>query len=89
MVGNVGEWVENWIQNNQDIDITSFTPPDYGGDAIAEVDEAFDRSVGFPAALLRGGDFSQGTGSGVFALLATDGPASASQFFGFRCGRPK
>jgi hypothetical protein len=89
MVGNLWEWVENWIQNNQDIDNQSFTPPDFGGDTVAEVDEAFDRSFGFPAALLRGGDFSQAGSSGVFALLATDGPASASRFFGFRCGRPK
>lgn len=89
MVGNVWEWVENWIQNNQDIDNQSFTPPAFGGDTVAEIDEAFDRSFGFPAALLRGGDFSQANSSGVFALLATDGPASASRFFGFRCGRPK
>jgi hypothetical protein len=89
MVGNVWEWVENWMQNNQDVDIISFIPPSFGGDTVAEVDEAFDRRIGFPSALLRGGDFSQANSSGVFALLATDGPASASRFFGFRCGRPK
>lgn len=89
LVGNVWEWVENWIQNNQDLDITNFTTSEFGGDIVAQVDEAFNRSFGFPAALLRGGDFSLGTSSGVFALLATDGPASASRFFGFRCGRPK
>jgi formylglycine-generating enzyme required for sulfatase activity len=89
LVGNVWEWVENWIQNNQDVDDTSFTSPEFGSDAVAQVDDAFDRSIGFPTALLRGGDFSQAIGTGVFALLATDGPASASRFFGFRCGRPK
>jgi hypothetical protein len=41
----------------------------------------------FPAALARGGDFSDGTGAGVFALDASDAPSDSGVDIGFRCAR--
>jgi len=87
MVGNVREWVEDWIQNNSDSDGGSTSTATFGSDGIFGVDEAFPETDRFPAALFRGGGFGDGTGAGVFALGAFNGPSLADVTIGFRYGR--
>lgn len=40
-----------------------------------------------PAALIRGGNFNNGTNAGVFALNANNAPSNSNNNIGFRCGR--
>ncbi len=70
MVGNLQEWVADWIQDNSDSDGGSTSTATYGSDGIFGVDEAFSETDRFPAALLRGGNWNDGTAAGVFALFA-------------------
>ncbi|MCI0528870.1 MAG: formylglycine-generating enzyme family protein [Nitrospira sp.] len=88
MVGNLAEWVEEWIQDNEDIDGGTTSTALYGNDTIFGIDEAFPVTDRFPAAILRGGHFL-GAGpaqDGVFWLDACSTPSETSGAFGFRCG---
>lgn len=87
--GNVWEWVADWIQDNDDIDDGTASTATYGEDGIFGVDEAEPTADRFPAALVRGGSFTEGTAAGVFTLVATVGPSFSEETVGFRCGRPK
>ena len=88
MVGNVGEWVADWMQPNSAAGGSNSTAQ-YGEDSITGVNDATPTSRRFPAALIRGGDYNDGTDAGVFALEARRGPAYDSSTVGFRCGRKK
>jgi sulfatase-modifying factor enzyme 1/collagen triple helix repeat protein len=93
MVGNLAEWVEDWFEGNT----SPFSPSggtagtDYGNDFMLGTNPATNRginSLNFPAALIRGGDFHDGTLAGVFALVALNPPSDSSHFHvGFRCAR--
>jgi formylglycine-generating enzyme required for sulfatase activity len=87
MVGNVAEWVEDWIQDNEDIDAGTSSIALYGFDTIFGIDEAFPETHRFPAAILRGGHFLGGgpKQDGVFWLDANSTPSETSIAFGFRC----
>lgn len=95
MVGNVSEWVADWIQGNSSpwsptVDpVNDVTSPTYGDDLMWGTNPAQFQGNGqsFPAALARGGDFQGQTGAGVFALFALDAPSFAFEGIGFRCGR--
>jgi len=87
MVGNLREWVGDWMQSNSDSDGGADSSANYGGDSIFGIDEAFPQTDRMPAALLRGGNFSAGESSGVFALWALDAPSGSNVDFGFRCAR--
>ena len=87
MVGNLFEWVADWIQHNADIDGGSFSTALYGMDGIFGIDEASAFADRFPAALVRGGYFEHGPVAGVFALLADHAPSHSNNNFGFRCAR--
>lgn len=89
MVGNVWEWVADWIQDKSDVDDGSISSAAYGEDGIFGVDEASPTEHRFPAAILRGGRYTNGTGAGVFAYDAVVGPARVRDLWGFRCGRQK
>lgn len=85
MVGNVEEWVADWIQANSRNDGGDTAPNEYGSDMILGIDEAAPESFRFPAALIRGGSWRDGTGAGVYALDARNSPARTRAWIGFRC----
>jgi formylglycine-generating enzyme required for sulfatase activity len=89
MVGNLLEWVADWMQGPT----VPFAPslgtagPDFGNDFMRGTNPAIAQNNGqnFPAALVRGGGFVGGTGAGVFALNARFSPADGGPDGGFRC----
>ena len=93
MVGNVWEWVADWIQDKSDVDVVLISSVLYGKDVIAGIDE--NGPDGFPVALTRGGGLGDGvsTDAGVFALRTTPPSGSGGGIgfgdvtFGFRCAR--
>lgn len=89
MVGNVWEWVEDWIPSNTGVDGGEFSTALYGHDSLVAIDEALhqDGGAGFPPALIRGGGASAKPNPGVFTLSATAAPSVSDSSIGFRCGR--
>lgn len=87
MVGNLEEWVADWIQDNSDADGGSTTSATYGDDVLTGIDEGTNETDRFPAALIRGGSWSHTTNAGVFALAAGAGPSTSYLSLGFRCAR--
>jgi len=88
MVGNVAEWVADWMQDNDDINGNTFySTPTYGSDGGHGIDEATPEIDRFPAALVRGGTWLDGTLTGVFSLNAFHGPSQSLSYIGFRCAR--
>ncbi len=80
MVGNVYEWVADWV------------PPASGscGSALFSGDLnclAGTAQAAGTAALIRGGSWFTGTFAGVFAVAAESDPSSALGSIGFRCAR--
>jgi hypothetical protein len=80
MVGNLWEWVADWVP-------LSTACPGWGGfsDDLMCLAGA-DSAVG-PGALFRGGDFFSGAGAGVFAVSGSSAPSNASSNVGFRAAR--
>jgi formylglycine-generating enzyme required for sulfatase activity len=87
MVGNLSEWVSDWMQNNGNSDDGAVSTPEYGQDGIYSINEATPKESRFPSAVVRGGHFTGATVSGVFSLSASVSPAYSHEKFGFRCGR--
>lgn len=92
MVGNVWEWVGDWIQGSS----TNWNPStgnagmDYGTDYMLGTNPAFyqgTNSTNFPSAPIRGGSWGNGAFAGVFALYADNGPSYSFNSIGFRCAR--
>jgi formylglycine-generating enzyme required for sulfatase activity len=80
MVGNLWEWVADWV------------PPFSGSCGSALFAGDFNCLAGTTqaagtGALFRGGDFNDGTNAGVFAVDGFNKPSDALSSIGFRCGR--
>lgn len=96
MVGNVWEWVGDWIQGNSTwsptTTVNGLAGSGYGNDYLVGINPAGTQSVdgsgaNFPAALIRGGTWDDGVNAGVFALWAGVGATYSSSDIGFRCAR--
>lgn len=91
MVGNVWEWVGDWMQGNT----APWAPSSgdagtgYGSDWMNGTNPAANQGDGqnLPAALIRGGYYVSGANAGVFALFAADAPSHSGIGIGFRCAR--
>ena len=83
MVGNLYEWVADWVPRSTACGSWSagVSPT---GDAQCLAGAA---TTGEPGALLRGGYFSTGSLAGPLAVVASDAPSLASSGVGFRCAR--
>ncbi len=81
MVGNLSEWVADWVPLPTTCSASLFGTGDVN--CFAGVDTAAG-----PGAVIRGGNcFSSGTGAGVFALSGFHLPSDSAYDVGFRCGR--
>lgn len=92
MVGNVDEWVADWMQGGFGAwapSVVGTTGPAFGNDDMIGTNPAsFQQSgMNFPAAVLRGGRFNHGSRAGVFALRAANAPSDFFFEHGFRCAR--
>jgi formylglycine-generating enzyme required for sulfatase activity len=88
MVGNVSEWVADWVDKNASTCTdwtTSVGIP--GSDFSCFGGPGGAGSNSLPGALYRGGDFLDGTNAGVFAVNAVLVPSLSGFFLGFRCAR--
>ena len=81
MVGNVGEWVADWMP------LSTACPGWSGRNDDLMCLAGAEATVG-PGALLRGGEFGSGTVAGVFAVSGLLPPFDGGErFIGFRCAR--
>jgi len=83
MVGNLFEWVEDWVPPSSTCLL--MLSPLYGSDlsCLAETST----TTFNPGALIRGGAFGDDELAGVFALDAGFAPSFSDYFIGFRCVR--
>jgi formylglycine-generating enzyme required for sulfatase activity len=81
MAGNVFEWVADWVPQ-------STAQPNWGLFSDDIMGLAGASTTAGPGAMLRGGSWADGTGAGIFYVMANIGPqAVTSNIGGFRCGR--
>ena len=83
MVGNLFEWVADWVPRSTGCGTWSggVSPT---GDSQCVSGAA---TTGEPGALLRGGVFVAGSNAGPLAVDGRDGPSDAGSGIGFRCAR--
>lgn len=81
MVGNLWEWVADWVPR-------ASTCGNWGAGFGSDLG-CMDGAAGddLPGALRRGGHFGDGTSAGVFAVYGLDQPSDSHDGIGFRCGR--
>jgi hypothetical protein len=84
MVGNVWEWVADWVPRSTECPgWDSFG--DFSSDDLMCLAGASIASG--PGALLRGGAFNSGTNAGPFTISGDSWPSSSASFIGFRGAR--
>jgi hypothetical protein len=76
MVGNLREWVADWVPLSTACVTALFGTGDLNCLAGASTTSG-------PGALIRGGDFVLGSDAGVFAVLGSDAPSSSASSSGF------
>ncbi len=85
LVGNVWEWVADWVPRSTACDGWSGTISPTGfRDQQCLLGAA---TFGEPGAIIRGGHFASGMGAGPFAVNGAVGPSTTFNFLGFRCAR--
>ena len=84
MVGNVSEWVADWDEHAGACDTW---PPAFGDDLTCIGRGEGDSENRFAAALLRGGDWNDGSSAGPFAVVGGIQPSGSGAFIGFRGAR--
>lgn len=103
MIGNVFEWTGEWYAGlNTAVSDPFNTWPSIGGTSYGSdltwnitsrvyPGTGVPYSPGIPAAALRGGDFSNGSGSGIFSLYLAQAPSGSGSVanVGFRCVIPR
>ena len=77
MVGNLWEWVADWVPASTDC-------PGWSGfsDDVMCLSGASTAATG-PGALIRGGNFDSGSSAGPFAVYGNDLPKFSNGSFGF------
>lgn len=80
MVGNLYEWVEDWVPLSTDCPPSLFGTDDVNCLAGAS-------TTAGPGALIRGGYFGDGANAGVFAVIGFNQPSFSVSGIGFRCAR--
>jgi len=79
MVGNLVEWVADWVPLTP-ISVTPLFAGDQNVTGVVVVNDG-------PAALLRGGQFTDFTTAGVFAVYGSNRPSASGALIGFRAAR--
>ncbi len=79
MVGNVDEWVGDWLPRSTGCDMWSFST-----DAQCLTGAA---TTGEPGALVRGGNLGGGAAAGPFDVSGLASPSASDGIIGFRCAR--
>src|SRR2546427_480898 len=90
MVGNVSEWVADWI-DRKDANVCTTWPAEYGTD-LACIGHLDGDDENLPAAIFRGLNWgfmltNRATDAGAYAFLAIDAPSKSRVSVGFRCAR--
>ena len=81
MVGNLAEWVADWVPLSTEC-------PNWGSFSDDRMCLAgASTAVGGPGALMRGGSFVDGTNAGPLTVLGGRRPSISFSFIGFRCAR--
>jgi hypothetical protein len=87
MVGNVAEWVADWIpRSTACLGWGGFSNDEMCVAGANEAAPGPGNEAG-PGALLRGGFFFLGESSGPLSVIGTVSPIRSQSFFGFRCAR--
>ena len=80
MVGNLNEWVADWVPRSTAV-------PGWGGFSNDVMGFAGANTTAGPAALIRGASFSDGTDAGPLSISGGSGPDRSHFRIGFRCAR--
>jgi hypothetical protein len=83
MVGNVLEWVSDWVPRSSE-------SGDWGASVSPTGDDQYlagAETEGEPGAPLRGGGFNEDVGAGPLAVYGHNGPSDSFYDTGFRCAR--
>jgi formylglycine-generating enzyme required for sulfatase activity len=83
MVGNLYEWVADWVPRSTACGTWSAGVSPTGDDQCL----AGAATTGEPGALFRGGDFFFGANAGPLAVIGGNQPSGSSGSIGFRCAR--
>lgn len=84
MVGNLSEWVADWMPRSVACGSRSWGAVSPTGDSQC-LNGA--ETTGDPGALLRGGSFTYGSSAGPLAVFGTEPSSSSYPTFGWRCAR--